>query len=341
MNLHHRYVISLSLILGLVILSGCKKDSPPPPRNCGTAEECFSILRDTLGACAFAGAGDLPNRTAFWNAYNFHKVRNILAVVQVRVVHLNTGLPDSISQKPVRVIPLPKGTIRGGPDGIDYNGPPEGLGCQYVKVNNLVDQYSYSLISACFEGDSACVSSPVAQPTGDEIARCDVECSKIGGNCTRADIGYSPGLSSLATALISAPLPTRHDLQSLLQLSGAPSPHCKYPGLIELASDGSFKTVSDGCIAPIPLEDDAPWSAAFLNSPAFTSGKITRATPSEALLTWDTQPSMTIRSYATASAAPVNQSLWFLRVRSNELLFASEKRPAGEQFCAKIAYKQG
>jgi hypothetical protein len=68
--------------------------------------------------CAISGV-EVDNPSAYWHAYDFHSSRNITAVVQQTINHLNRNSHNT-SYIPVHVIATPKGSLSGGPDGIDF-----------------------------------------------------------------------------------------------------------------------------------------------------------------------------------------------------------------------------
>jgi hypothetical protein len=146
-----RYVILACVIAVGGSVMQCKPigdpaTSGPPPRHCDTADECFAILTEALPACEFPGT-DYPTQN-FYRAYNFHTSRNIIAVVEIRVLHLFASVPVTpITYIPVRVLAQPKGPLKGGPSGIDFNGPAQDLHCEYVRNTSYIDQYFYAIQS--------------------------------------------------------------------------------------------------------------------------------------------------------------------------------------------------
>ncbi len=332
-----RYAILASGTAALWLVTQCKPIGdpanypPPPPRHCETADECFAIWAAANAACEFDSSYPTAN---YYTAYNFHASRNIIAVVEVRVLHLSAGVPmPPFTYIPVRALAQPKGPYRGGPSGIDFNGPAIGLHCEYVKNTSYIDQYFYTPYRVCFEDDAQCLSQPVPAPSGNEIAMCDAECNKPNGMCTTADLPKSPALTSFVGQLIGGQLPINQGLQSVVGLLDT-APACT-PGSMSIDANGLVVSTGSPCSVPLPLSDTAPWYAASLDVPSTMIGTLTRAAPPnlEADITWETGATMTADVYSTQTSPPISLPLWALRARPNELLFATHG-----PFCARVRF---
>jgi hypothetical protein len=236
---------------------------------------------------------------------------------------------------PVRVLAQPKGTLSGGPSGIDFNGPPQDLACEYVMNSPYIDQYFYTSYRSCFEDDTQCINELPAAPSGSEIAMCERECNRPGGMCTTVDLGRSPALSLFAGRVIGGMLPTNQDLQSVSSLLGT-APACA-PSAMIIDANGTVISSGSPCSVPIPLSDNAPWEAVVLDVPPTTIGTLIRLPPPqiEASITWRAGATMMTRAYADRISAPVSAPLWALRVRPNELLFATQG-----SFCARVRFTE-
>jgi hypothetical protein len=339
-----RFIILACLLLICLSTTACKVGDPatyppPPPRNCATADECFSIYKVLNNACQFP-APHYETRY-FYQAFNFHSSKNIIAVILVRVMHLQyDGTPTTLPNPPYNYIPVrllaqPKGIIHGGPSGIDLGGPSQDLVCEYTKQNDYVDDNIYTPYRACFEDDTTCINQLPPAPSGGDIARCETECNKPGGMCTTANVGKSPQLSSFAGSLIGGQLPTTHDLQSIANLLGV-GPACASGGMI-IDANGSVISSGSQCTVSIPLSDTAPWSMALLDIPSVTVGDLTRIPPPklEATIFWRPNAAIIARTYTDPKSPPASEPLWALRARPNKLLFATQ-----HSFCAKITFTE-
>jgi hypothetical protein len=86
-----RCIIPACFLALSLFLTQCKVGDPatytPPPRHCDTADECFRIFTEARNTCQFPAPMRF-NTQNFYRAYDFHTSRNIIAVVEIRVLHL-------------------------------------------------------------------------------------------------------------------------------------------------------------------------------------------------------------------------------------------------------------
>jgi hypothetical protein len=326
----------LLLPIALAALGPCSKNPPPPPRACATAEECFGIGTDVSQTCNF---GDDRYPSEFFHAYDFHTKRDIIAVVKVVVQHLNTNLPPDEYRQPAYTEAKPKGTIRGGrPNYVDYSGPVGDLGCRFVKPRApgaTVDEYYFTPEAVCFKDDTSC-KLPTA-PTGSELQTCEDECNRAGGSCTKADVGPSGKLTKFSADLIGGVFPQRIDWSGILNSFGM-TPSCVTQPELNIDTNQNVSAVGQPCSVQIPLPNNSPYYAAFFDTPSVLAGKLSRspAPIKQAEIKWDVGATMLARTYADVGAPTVTEPVVALRIRPEELLFASTGK-----FCARVNFKRG
>jgi hypothetical protein len=375
------WVVFVSIILGSFYVGSCNQNdnSTPLPakRHCANAMECFSIVRGSppVGIICPINEQVGIRTNLYWSAYDFYNTNgatnndyNIFAEIQETQTP-NNGTPPYKPNPVLRKIlagPPNGATPTGGPDNIDYPGPPFPLGCEYQFSANPANpgvpitwHITYApVLPVCFEeNDPNCTSAQPGQPLGpqqppDVLATCEARCKDTSGeSCSEENVSLVPDaaavVQSFARAVYSSspppPPPITLNIVSLLQLlalpppQGAPPPSPVCSGFTDMTIDNleNVTAVGDRCTFRFRLGDKHPpyWYAVLLNAPALISGVRTTGI-NQGTIMWDKNATVTARIFAPQDdLKPKSELITALRAEPGKLLLAGE-----EQFCALVKW---
>ncbi len=268
-------------VSAVTLLVGCTKrnvnpPSPPPPRTCATGPECLLMRATDNAACGWnaenwdAGRWGTLSRALVirqFEVFNLHATKDMVLTLKTRI-ETQAPNPPVETLTPIFLPALEKGTIKGGPDGVDVAGPGTFLGCEYVRNGNLIQRYEFVAEKICYVGDSDCaVAPPYAKPESrpsakDEVARCDTAC-KTGdpSKCFVYPELSGPGLrelKALQTDLLVKSPPFGTDLTPLLSvLTAQAGPACS-PRSLMIDSKSRFSAFGPSCRSAIATPQATP-----------------------------------------------------------------------------------
>lgn len=361
--------MALALIAIPLSLAGCgKRPVPPPPINCSSAFNCLETKDRSLQSCGWSAdndgnhsgddrfgkvPGDIADRA--YDVLNFHATRRIVAVLKTTI---QTQLPDAPVEAftPLLLQPTPKGRVRGGlPDRIDYGGPAHFLGCEYVRSGTLLQKYSFEIVKACFEEDTACQATPPYEkpeklpPVDQQLSRCENLCNDSKSECLvfsqsrtipdQARLGNE--LFQLhrqltrSTAPFSVPLNPVFD--SISKLTGAQCSH----RMMEVTEFGQANAFGARCPVLLGPAQSAPpeITAIRLDIPTLIKGSFVT---SPALAKWQFDPRATATLDYFSDSSPKRSE----PIRSDKLaaMYFAQNRlilAGANEFCARIDYNGG
>jgi hypothetical protein len=257
----------LSLLLALLIVSaltiGCG-GGYTPPAPCSPALNCVDPPITYQSSLCPPAPGYVNGMVETNNA---HPSRNLYATFTQVVVHLNQpGVPDTTSYL-TRYMPV-NTTVN--------------LGCHYVvRAADVVDQYFFTPISACFEGDASCTG-----PTEIASRPPNVDCFKSPDYCVTFDLtGLTGANATAATAAAKSVLQLIRNKPPLTTafISGLPLANCKRnDGTV--SAGGQFREDGMVCRQGYLVQNNSAKAVVF-TVPAIISGTFAQVLGTGAVIT--------------------------------------------------------
>jgi hypothetical protein len=191
----------------------------------------------------------------------------MLVILRTRI-ETQAPNPPTETLTPLLLKALPKGAIKGGPEGIDFAGDGTFLGCEYVKNGTLIQKYEFIADKICFVGDPDCaIAPPYAKPEQrstpkEEVARCDVACrGNDPSKCLKYPELSGPGLSdlrALQAGLLNSRFPFTVDLTPLLNVLSAQSGPVCDPRILLADTSKRFSAFGPACRTAISTPAATP-----------------------------------------------------------------------------------
>ena len=325
LNVSLRSFLILGMFAGLLTLAdGCGNSTYTPPLPCSSALACAgqpdAIYQSSL--CPYYAAMGAQQNNMF-EIRDLSKDKALYATFLMQVRHLNDG---TITTKYSSLL-LPVSTT------------PTNLGCQFEPDNppsDLVDQYYFTTVSACFVGDPNCTNpNDVAQRPP------NVDCFASNTNCITFDLSTLPaGPEKQAAAIEGA---------TIFQLAQKAPPLTINIGKLFPASQCNNR--ADASISNGVFEDDglacsqgftvpnATAKAVVVTVPAILRGSFTQIVPTIAAI-----------SFTDTTASPVlewfdhsDKSLGVEYIREIDVLKSTGGKPelkilGARRFCFVIVF---